>query len=131
MIPREITAKMIERCARALLTPHQRADEILSALSAAGYRLIGPGELDRETIERCASKAESWLTDWAYDLEDTRDGYIEARSSGVHAGRKIKPEMAKAFAQQFRQRSEAVAGCASPVAAALRTLQSQEAGNEG
>ncbi len=33
----------------------ERADDILSALTAAGYRLIGPGELDRETIERCAA----------------------------------------------------------------------------
>lgn len=30
------------------------ADDIVVALTAAGYKLIGPGELDQETIERCA-----------------------------------------------------------------------------
>jgi hypothetical protein len=34
------------------------AEEIITALTAAGYRLIGPGELDRETIERCAQVAD-------------------------------------------------------------------------
>lgn len=33
------------------------ADSILSALTAAGYRIIGPGELDRETLERAAEVA--------------------------------------------------------------------------
>jgi len=30
-----------------------KADQAIADLTAAGYRLIGPGELDRETIERC------------------------------------------------------------------------------
>jgi len=30
------------------------ADAILLALKAAGYRLVGPGEVDAETVERCA-----------------------------------------------------------------------------
>ena len=33
--------------------------DILSALNAAGYRILAPGELDRETVERCAEVAES------------------------------------------------------------------------
>lgn len=34
------------------------ADAILLALKAAGYRLVGPGEVDAETVERCAEIAQ-------------------------------------------------------------------------
>lgn len=33
---------------------------VLEALTAAGYRLIGPDELDRVTVERCADLAKSF-----------------------------------------------------------------------
>lgn len=35
------------------------AEEIMSALSKAGYRILGPGEIDAETLERAAQVAES------------------------------------------------------------------------
>lgn len=44
----------------------------------------------------------------AHDLQDIRDGYIEARKSGVHAGRRIPAPMAHAFAGNFHERSDAV-----------------------
>lgn len=34
------------------------ADEILKALTAAGYRILAPGEVDRETVERCLVEVE-------------------------------------------------------------------------
>lgn len=36
---------------------YEGANAILSALTAAGYRIIAPGELDPVTIERCAAIA--------------------------------------------------------------------------
>lgn len=33
-------------------------DAAAEALNAAGYRIVGPGELDAETVERCAEAAE-------------------------------------------------------------------------
>lgn len=36
----------------------QAADEIIRALAAAGFRILGPGELDVETVEKCAQVAE-------------------------------------------------------------------------
>ena len=33
--------------------PTREADAVLVALHAAGYRILGPGELDAETLERC------------------------------------------------------------------------------
>lgn len=49
----------------------ERAVDILSALAAAGYRLIGPEQLDRETIERCVSTILEW-TPLAQDNCDIR-----------------------------------------------------------
>ncbi len=42
------------------------------------------------------------------DLLDIRDGYIEARTTGVHGGRKIDPNFAKECAVKFGERSDAV-----------------------
>jgi hypothetical protein len=46
--------------------------------------------------------------DEARDLQEIRDSYIEARKTGTHGGRRISDEMAKQFAQQFRERSDAL-----------------------
>lgn len=44
------------------------ADAIINALTAAGYRIVGPGEVDAETVERCAAAADDhWFAmdvDW-------------------------------------------------------------------
>lgn len=34
---------------------------VLLALRAAGYRILAPGELDRETVERCADAAQGYI----------------------------------------------------------------------
>ena len=36
---------------------NEEADKIIEALTAAGYRILGPGDLDAETVERCAEVA--------------------------------------------------------------------------
>lgn len=36
-----------------------RADAAIAALSAAGYRVLAPGQIDPETRERCAEIAET------------------------------------------------------------------------
>lgn len=61
-----------------------------------------------KAIDDAAGAARNNLENWASDLDDTKDSYIEARRTGIHAGRRISPEMAKQFAGEFRQRAEAV-----------------------
>lgn len=34
------------------------AQAILAALTAAGFRIVGPSEVDHETVERCAAELE-------------------------------------------------------------------------
>lgn len=80
--------------------------------------------------DAAAVEAERWLEDWGVELNATREGYIEAVGSGVHAGRRIAPETAKAFAREFRQRSEAVYDCGAQVAAAIRALTQAEAAEQ-
>lgn len=55
MSAREIIAKWIWGYADR----EGRVDNILSDLSAAGYRLVAPGELDAETLERAAKAVEA------------------------------------------------------------------------
>lgn len=86
--------------ARALLEAHQRGR--------------------REGMEEAAEVADDWLKNEAYDLSDIRDGYIEARNSGYHAGRKISDEQARSFASKFGHRSDAVYICADHVSEAIR-----------
>lgn len=50
--------------------PWPSTDAILSALEAAGYRVLGPGELDGETAERCAEAAEGLTATVRVDGED-------------------------------------------------------------
>lgn len=35
------------------------AQAILAALTAAGFRIVGPGEVDKETVETCAEVADA------------------------------------------------------------------------
>lgn len=61
-----------------------------------------------KAIEDAAGAARHNLENWASDLDETKDTYIEAGRTGTHAGRRISPELAKQFAGEFRQRAEAV-----------------------
>lgn len=51
-----------ETIARAIEPFVHHADDVTSVvantLTAAGYRILGPGELDAETIEKCAAELE-------------------------------------------------------------------------
>lgn len=46
------------------------ADAILLALKAAGYRILAPGEMDRETLEKAAKVAESHIIALSDDMCD-------------------------------------------------------------
>jgi hypothetical protein len=55
MTPREIIAKALG----SVIGWARTADLILAALNSAGYRILGPGEWDKETVEKCAEVAET------------------------------------------------------------------------
>lgn len=96
---------------------------VIDALHAAGYRILAPGELDWETVERCAFKVKIALENEAYDLQGISDGYREARKTGTHGGRRIKEDQAKLYAHGFRERSDAVFQAAETAEAAIRSLK--------
>lgn len=50
----------------------------------------------------------AWLRDEAGRLFEIADDYITSRTTGRMQGRNIKPELAKAFAGQFKERACAV-----------------------
>lgn len=60
----------------------EMADAILSALTASGYRILGPGERDAETLEAAADAMEivpsfcdgKWAARHIRALKDKRDG---------------------------------------------------------
>lgn len=56
--PREIIAQTLEK-SFYMLTYDELAADLLSGLTAAGYRLVGPLELDAETVERCIDGADA------------------------------------------------------------------------
>jgi hypothetical protein len=53
---REIIAKALEWEFGA--AAGEWSDEIVDALHAAGYRILAPGELDKETVEKCVIEME-------------------------------------------------------------------------
>ena len=57
-------------------------------------------------------KTAKWVLDQIYEegqrLQEIRDGYIEAKRTGKHAGRRIRPEHAKAYAHDFHERADAL-----------------------
>lgn len=67
----------------------------------------------------------------AHDLSDIRDGYIEAKMTGTHGGRRIPPDMAKTFAGNFHERSDALFLAAEHVTAALASLPQSSAPDRG
>lgn len=53
-----------EACGTALMDENLhdwQARAILAALTAAGFRIVGPGEVDHETVERCAVAGDAWF----------------------------------------------------------------------
>lgn len=69
MSAREVMAKAIldvgmNMGALAHLSGRSFEDKIvdfqIDALAAAGYRILAPGELDQESVERCAALAETY-----------------------------------------------------------------------
>lgn len=56
MTPREIIAKCLT--SHLMIDRGQSADEILISLVFSGYRILGPGELDLDTVEECAEVVE-------------------------------------------------------------------------
>lgn len=57
------------------------ADRVLARLQDAGYRLIPPGSLDRETIEKCAALIED------HDILDGSGGQeLRPRKEGNRSG---------------------------------------------
>jgi hypothetical protein len=82
-----------------------------------GRNAVGLPEVSHGARQADRAAVIEAINDWADDLARTREDYIEAISSGVFAGRRIKPELAKSFAHDFGERSSAVAGCAELVRA--------------
>ena len=62
--------------------PTREADAVLVALHAAGYRILGPGKLDVETVERCIKELNKlpWFED-VVSLVDVEDA-LRALASG-------------------------------------------------
>lgn len=66
------------------------ADAILCALSRAGFRILGPDEVDPVTLERAAEVAERDAVDGSVRLDPKRhknlsDWFAEQRASAIRA----------------------------------------------
>ncbi len=59
MSARNIIAKQISGAPFPSKKTFNRVDDALDALATAGYRILAPGDLDRETLE-AAAKVASW-----------------------------------------------------------------------
>lgn len=70
---------VVSVCSDGNSNSNRVADHILAALTAAGYRILAPGELDKETVERCANRL---LESVARDYGDHRDFIKAIRSLG-------------------------------------------------
>lgn len=68
-------------------------------------------ETREQAIRRAAKVAKDWLEDWGVDLQATSDAYREAVIHGTFNGRRISPDIARASAKQFQERSDAVYDC--------------------
>lgn len=105
------------------------ASSAAEASEIARSALLPPlGDGRAEIVEAAAKVAADWLNNWAADLYATFESYVEAQTTGKHNGRRIEAGNAKMYAGQFRERAEAVAGCADEVAAAIRSLSSPGGG---
>jgi len=104
------------------MTPEQKTGVHFSQRAYECMMTQARAEARAAALEEAAKFAENWLKDWGADLAGTRDAYIEARSTGLFSGRRIKSEDAKAHARDFGMRADAVFDCGEPLAAALRAL---------
>lgn len=47
----------------------EMAAHLIDALTASGFRILGPDEVDQVTVEKCAEIALSYVNQTDYDLE--------------------------------------------------------------
>jgi len=78
MTPREIIAQVFDKFDFSDTPSKTVAHAILIALQSHAYRLVGPGELDAETIERCVEVAAAYE-----DSEDIKALAGLSESQGV------------------------------------------------
>lgn len=98
--------------------PEEQRNQWRQVARAAIAALPASGE--RERVTRVMTEAVvGALRDWADALFATRDQYIDAMKTGTMNGRRIKKEMARQFAGQFRERGEAVLGAIDVALCAL------------
>ncbi len=60
-----IAAELDRHC----ISPSSRAAGVIAALRAAGFRILGPDEVDPVTVEKCAEVAAGFADQTDYDLE--------------------------------------------------------------
>lgn len=101
----------------ALCSP-DNIGSLLDRLDALSARI-------QDMRERAAFAAKNALENEAFDLQEIRDGYIEAQKTGKHAGRNIAKDQAKMYAAQFHERSDAVYMAAEHAEAAIRALPTE------
>lgn len=80
MSAREIIA---EQCDGAY--SEKRANRILASLATHGFRILGPGSLDRETIEKCAALAGEAAKERFGDGDPEGAGVIEDLAAAIRA----------------------------------------------
>lgn len=85
MSGREIIREAI--IANVTRSPTTKTNAVLDALTAAGYRLIGPGEVDPVTVERCAEIARAAHISHAPGL----DGYNIDIATALRSLTEAKP----------------------------------------
>lgn len=62
------------------------------------------------------------LNNEAFDLSAIRDSYIEAKKTGLHNGRRIKPEFATACVSEFKARSDSLYVASENLEKALKSF---------
>lgn len=61
---------------------YQAADKIIDALTAAGFRIVGPGEVDKETVEKCAEVVRGMVPNIPHDGPSTAMQEVEYMALG-------------------------------------------------
>lgn len=83
-------------------------------------------QVQRDTIERCATKAKDELESWGIDLQQTSDAYRDAAVSGKFNGRGVSEAFAKDQATRFKERANAIYDFGEPLADAIRATAEKE-----
>jgi len=92
--------------------------------------VVDATEVRNKALDDAAWAAQRLLENWSGDLYATFESYVVARRTGTHNGRKIPESMARTFAHDFKERSEAVSDCVEHVVNAIRKLKKAEPGAE-